>query len=363
MRIPLYKPFLDEEEKKNISSVIESGWLSSKGEAVQNFERKLENFLEVRKAIATDSGTSALHSALKVVGVEEGDEVIVPGFTFGATAMAVKQAEARVVPIDVEKETFGIDPDKLESKISRDTAAVIVAHLFGQPSKIEQIVNISEKYDVPVIEDAAQAFGSEYRGSKLGTFGDIGAFSFSWNKTITTGKGGAIVTQDEELASCIETFTCQGKLNGRKFEAGAGCNYRMDSLRASIGISQMEKYSEILYSREKVVKNYRDELEEIKNLEFMSCPENAKIVPWAFYILSDSRDRILEELQNVGITAECFYKPINEHGSFKSFKDLPVSKKLSEKGLVLPTYPEMTEKQVRKVSKVIEQALNSVKTT
>lgn len=338
MEIPVYRPFLDEEEEERIEETLQSGWISQKGDSVENFEERIKNFLEVEHGYATDSGTAALHAALEAVGVE-GKDVIVPGLTFGATALAVRQAGGNPKTVDIDEMTLGIDPERLEKRIDGETAAVLLVHLFGQPARIDEIMSIADDHNVPVIEDAAQAFGSAHRGEKLGTIADIGAFSFSWNKTVTTGKGGFIATEDDELGKQIEEMVCNGGSGDRKFST-KGYNYRMDSLRASVGLSQMQKYGEIQERKQRIYRKYRGELE---GLEAVDIPERRDTPLWCFYLMSERREEIRSHLEEEGIGSRTFDTPVNQLGIVKDGRDLPVSERVSEKGLVLPSQPGLED--------------------
>lgn len=356
MVIPVYRPFLDEKEMSRVEAVIEDGWISQAGETVRRFEDEVKTFTGVGHGMATDSGTAALHVALESLGIGEGDRVAVPGFTFGATAMAVKQAGATPVPVDVERDTLAMDPDGLEEMVD-EVSAVVVAHLFGQPARMDEIIDISEEHGVPVVEDAAQAFGSEYRGEKAGSLGDVGCFSFSWNKTVTAGKGGFVGTDDPEIAGKAEDLADQCGGEGR-FDVAKTYNYRMDSVRAAIGLSQLERYREIVERKDAIVETYREELRGAERIEVMEEPGYADVVPWVFYILVENRGEIRDLLAEEGIESEPFYRTIPEMGGFASSRELPVSREVSREGLMLPTYPDMEGSEVERVAETVIDAVD-----
>lgn len=353
--IPVYKPYLGKEEKENLNAVVESGWLSSEGEETEGFERRLREFLDVEHGIATDSGTAALHAALEAVGVE-GKKVIVPGLTFGATAEAVVQAGGKPVVVDIEEETLSIDPEELEKCINSDVAAVVIAHMFGRIGDIEKVKEIAEKYGAKVVEDAAQAFGSCYKDQMAGTLGDVGAFSFSWNKTITTGKGGFVTTEDDELWEKIELFVTNGSVQGQKFNT-RGFNYRLESVRASIGNSQLDRFEEISERKRKIFERYSRELSKPEGIEAPDIDE--KTEAWAYHIITEDKESLREKLEEEGIETRDSYTPLTELGIVRSEKNLPVTRRISEKGLILPSSPGLKDKEVEQIIKNIQSAMKT----
>lgn len=358
MEIPLYKPHIGDEAGKKVDEVLQSGWISSQGETVEEFESEIKDVLRADYCVAVDSGTAALQLALKSLDIGKEDKVAVPAFTFGATAMAVKNTGAQPVLVDVERERCGMDPGELRQKVKlEDLDAVIVVHLFGRPAKIEQIKEIADSNDMHVIEDAAQVLGTEFRGQMLGTFGEAAAFSFSWNKTVTTGKGGAVVTDNQDLAEKIAGIASQGSKK-RKFEMEEGFNYKMDSIRAGVGVSQMKNFEKIIKKKKQVTEHYREALSNINDIELPENIRGAKLAPWMFFITSGRRKDIQRALENEGIGFRRFYRPLSSLGSFESSGEFPVSKELREEGLMLPTHPKMGEEEVEKVSSTIRDAVN-----
>lgn len=355
MTIPVYKPYLDRDEERKASSVIDSGWLSCEGEQTEIFEERIRKFLEVDYGLATDSGTAALHTALEAVGVE-GKKVIVPGLTFGATVQAVKQAGGKPVIVDIEEENLSIDPKNLEQEIENDVAAVVVVHLFGRIGDMNQIKKIAGSADAKVVEDAAQAFGSSYKDLKAGTLGDIAAFSFSWNKTITTGKGGFVATDDPEMGSEIDSLVRNGTEDNRKFSS-RGFNYRLDSIRASIGNSQMDKFNEISQRKREIFDRYSRNLSKAEGIETPEIDENTEA--WAYHVLTDNRDKIREKLEEEGVATRDTYRPLTDLGIVRSEKELPVTQKISEKGLMLPSHPGLTDEEVDHIIENIRAALRT----
>jgi dTDP-4-amino-4,6-dideoxygalactose transaminase len=233
---------------------------------------------------------------------------------------------------------------------------VVVVHLFGRPAKIERIVELTDSHNVPLIEDAAQVLGTQFNSKKLGSFGDAAAFSFSWNKTVTTGKGGAVATSNEHIAESVNALASQGEKK-EKFEMEQGFNYKIDSVRAAVGVSQMKRFEEIVEKKRKIICSYRNKLSDIGEVEVMKEVEGAEVAPWMFFITSGCRKDIEEALEREDIGFRRFYQPINTLGAFESAESFPVTKRLREKGLLLPTYPDMSEKEVEKISSLIRKAV------
>lgn len=352
MRIPEYLPFLEDEEGRAARKTVDSGMISPSGEKVNTLEKKFSEILKVEHCVAVDSGTAALHTALESLDLNREGKVIVPCHTYGSTALAVKQAGMETVLVDVEEETLGLDPEKVEEKIDGDTEAIIVAHLMGRAADMEEINRIAEENNVKVIEDAAQALGREYNGEKLGTLGDVGCFSFAWNKNITTGKGGLVATNDREIAEESLKFSDYGINPGKRFEVEkTGYNYRMDNIRAAIGLKQLEKLEKILEEKRRISKMYRQELGDTDVAPAETDGSGA------FYILSGERDRLQDKLEEKGIGSRKLFPPLNRMKPFKQDSDFPVSEKLSRKGLVLPNYPEMSNQDVKEVCDTVKEYL------
>lgn len=354
MVVPVFEPQLGKDEEKQLKEAIRSGRISSSSRKTERFENKVKSFLDAETGFATDSGTAALYTALKAVGVSKGDKVVVPGLTFGATALAVRQVGAEPVLVDIEEERMCIDPMDLEDNLDSDVSAIIVVHLFGKPAEMDEIMEIALEKNIPVIEDSAQAFGSEYMGEKTGTIGDIGIFSFSWNKTLTTGKGGFVATDKSRYSDKIEELVCNGTVDGKKF-SNTGYNHRLDSIRASIGLAQLDRYSEIRDRKNRLREYYEEELSSI-GIGFMEEFENEELSPWALYILTDKRDKVANSLKKQDIDSRKFYPPLNELGIVSSERELEAAEKISRKGLILPSSEGVAgkEKVVKAVKKVLE---------
>ena len=245
--IPIAEPLLEEEELNNVMEAVKSGWISSKGKFIPEFEENFARYCGVKHSVATSNGTVALHLALATLGIKEGDEVIVPTLTFIATANAVRYTGAKPVFVDSNPDYWCIDPEKIEGAITPKTRAIIPVHLYGHPCDMEAIMAVAKKHDLYVIEDAAEAHGAEHKGRKVGSFGDIACFSFYGNKIITTGEGGMCLTDDEILAERMRILRDHGMNPGKRYWHDiVGFNYRMTNMQAAIGVAQLEKIDRVI---------------------------------------------------------------------------------------------------------------------
>ena len=241
-RIPVAEPFLRGNEQKYVQECFETGWISGSGAFVNAFEEKFAAFCNARYAVAVFNGTVALHLALLALGIQEGDEIIVPDLTYIASANAVTYCRAKPIFVDVDLRTWTLDPGDAERKITARTRAIMPVHLYGHPADMQPIMDLAKRHQLAVVEDAAEAHGAEYKGERVGGIGDISTFSFYGNKIITTGEGGMVVTNDEHLALHIKQLKGQGQDFERRYWFPiVGYNYRMTNVQAAIGLAQMEQ--------------------------------------------------------------------------------------------------------------------------
>lgn len=321
---PLHEPLFCGNENKYVQECIDTGWVSSVGKFVDRFEADLATYTGVKRAVAVVNGTAALHVCLILSDVQSDDEVLVPALTFIATANAVTYCHAVPHFVDSSQETLGIDPDTLESylaeigeirtdgcynkKTGRRIRAVVPMHTFGHPVDMDKMVNVCEKYKLALIEDAAESIGSFYKGKHTGNFGRIAAMSFNGNKTITTGGGGAVLTNDEEFGKLAKHITTQAKIPHRWAYAHdrIGYNYRMPNINAALGCAQLEKLSEYVEKKRRLAEKYCKALDSVSGVKFFVEPEFAKSNYWLNAILLDEdvaneRDHVLAALNDAGI--------------------------------------------------------------
>ncbi len=267
MRIPLSSPDINEQDIEAVAAVLRTPHLSL-GPKLLEFENLLAQYVGTSNAVAVSSGTSALHLCIRALGISDGDEVIVPSFAFIAVANAVRYERANPVFVDIDPTTLNLDPERVEAAITHRTKAIIVVHTFGVPADMDRILEISKRRGLWVIEDACEAIGAEYRGRKVGSFGDVGTFAFYPNKQITTGEGGAVVSNNPEIASRVRSFRNQGVTVGGSWLAHSdvGYNYRISEINCALGISQLDRVDSILLIVESVARRYDSALASIPEL-------------------------------------------------------------------------------------------------
>ena len=362
--IPVAEPSLGEEELENVIKAVKSGWISSKGEFIEKFERDFARYCGVKHGIATSSGTTALHLALAALGIGKGDEVIVPTLTFVATANSVTYCNAKPVFIDSHPEYWCMDPEKIEERITENTRAIICVHLYGHPCDMDWIRDIAEDHELYIIEDAAEAHGAEYKGRKVGSFGDISCFSFYGNKIITTGEGGMCLTNDEELAEKMRLLKDHGMSRERKYwHEVVGFNYRMTNLQAAVGVAQLRKLDEFIEKKRQIARWYAEGLRDLAEKGFVTLhPEMpwAKCVYWMYSILVEdkygiTRDRLMEKLERNGIETRPFFHPIHKMPPYKSNESLDIAEKLSKKGMNLASGLVSGKADINKVIRSIRE--------
>lgn len=358
IHISLAQPQLSGNEYKYLMDAFFSTWISSTGKYITEFEEKFSKYCNMKYGVTTSNGTTALHLALVTLGIGKGDEVIVPDITFAATINAVIYTGATPVIVDVEEDSWCIAPDEIEKAITLRTKAIIPVHIYGQPCNMERICDIARKHNIFIVEDCAEAHGAEWKNEKVGSFSVISCFSFFGNKVITTGEGGMCLTNDPELNKKMRVFRDHGMSKERKYyHEVIGFNYRMTNLQAAIGLAQVERIDEILKWREKVEKQYREELKNMDGivLQNNNLP-NRKKIAWLVSIMveANKRDKILEKLKENEIDARPFFVPLSDMEIYKSYaNNCIISKKISKRGINLPTTADVNEMIVKKIIKEV----------
>jgi len=353
--IPVAEPVLGEEELNNVVEAVKSGWISSKGKFVSEFEEEFARYCGVKHGVATANGTVALHLALVALGIGEGDEVIVPTLTFVATANAVRYTGAKPVFIDSHPDYWCLDPQKIEEAISSRTRAIIPVHLYGHPCDMDAINDIAKKHNLYIIEDAAEAHGAEYKGKKVGSFGDIACFSFYGNKLITTGEGGMCLTDDEALAEKMKILRSHGmNPNKRYWHDVIGFNYRMTNLQAAVGVAQLKKLDRFITRKREIAKTYNALLEDIKGINLPPEMPWAKNVYWMYSVLVTEefgidRDNWARELEAKGIETRPFFIPVHLMPHYNQGKIFLAAEELSQKGINLPSSIKLTELEIKSI--------------
>lgn len=361
--IPVYEPWTTELEQEYVNECVETNWISSQGKFVDEFERQFSDCVDCSHGIATANGTVALHLALEALGVGEGDEVIVPNLTFIATANAVRYTGAEPVPVDVDEKSWGLDPDRVADAVTERTRGIIPVHLYGYPCDMRALGDLASAYDLFVIEDAAEAHGSEFDGSPVGGIGDVAIFSFYGNKTLTTGEGGMVVTDDPELASECRSLRDHAMDESRRYvHHRIGYNYRMTNMQAAVGVAQLERREEIFRRKREVEAAYRSHLGECEAVAFCVSVDGADVVPWMAAITmagAASAQRVVQRLEAEGIETRPFFVPIDQQKPYADARTAigEVSVRLSEQGILLPSSPTLERNEIREISRVVETAL------
>ena len=372
--IPLFRISWDRAEVENIVESVTRGGYWANGPFVDRFEDRLESFLGVEHAVVCNSGTTALVSALRAHGIGPGDEVIVPSFTFIATANAVRLVGADPVFADIERERYGIDPGRLPDLVTEDTAAVIPVHYAGTPCQIEAISDVTADEGLLMIEDAAEAFGASQNGTSVGSFGDSAMVSFCQNKVVATGEGGAVVTDDDELAETVRLFRSHGRRSDGYFDSEStgeyteiGNNVRMADVVAALGVGQLDRVDWLIEGRRRVADTYADRLDAVEGVEPMEDPTNGRHVYQLYTVTLDpgiDRDSVVASLAAEGISSKVYFEPIHRSTYYRETYEKPVdhltvTEEIAARVLSLPMHPELTTGEIDRITGALSDAISS----
>lgn len=362
-KIPVAEPSIGEEELNLVAEAVRSGWVSSKGKFIGEFEEKFAKYIGTKYAIATSNGTSALHLALVALGIANGDEVIIPALTFASVANTVIYNRSKPVLVDSHPQYWCINPEKIENKISKRTKAIILVHLYGHPCDMETIMKIAKDHDLYLVEDCAEAHGAEYKGKKVGSFGDIACFSFYGNKIITTGEGGMCLTNDEELANKMKILRDHGmKPERRYWHEVVGFNYRMTNLQAALGVAQIKKIEKFIARKREIANLYNELLNDVKGITPSPEMPWAKNTYWLYTILVDkessakTRDNLSRRLEHNGIETRNIFYSLHTMPPYEAYADdvYPTAEKLSQTGLNLPSSVKLKNQDIRYIVDAIK---------
>ncbi len=350
--IPVAEPKIGARELELVSDCVISGWVSSKGKYVNQFESNFAQFCGVKYGVATFNGTIALHLVLAAMGIGAGDEVIVPSLTFVATANAVAYTGATPVFVDSELETWNIDPQKIESAITPRTKAIIPVHLYGHPADMDAVNAIAARHKLIVIEDAAEAHGATYKGKPVGSLSTAAIYSFMGNKIITTGEGGVVVTDDEALAQrCFFLQNHARQPDSPYWHTEIGFNYRMTNLQAALGVAQLEQIDEFIATRRCNAAHYMARLGDVPGLTMPPQADWAQTVYWMFAPLIEpefgiDRDTVMQKLRENNIESRPFFAPVHTMPMYAAGASLPVAESLSARGINLPSGTTLTADEI-----------------
>lgn len=358
MKYPVYIPLLDGNEKKYVNECIDTSWISSRGHFVSDFEKAFSSYIGVRYATGVCNGTVAIHLAMVALGIKSGDEVIVPTFTYVASANPILMVGATPVFVDSRMDSWQMDPEEIRRKINSRTKAIIAVHLYGHPCDMEPIMAIAKEFNLFVIEDCAEAIGSEYKGKKIGSFGTVACFSFFGNKTITCGEGGMVMTNNEKLYELLCHYKSQGVSREREYWHDVlGYNYRMTNIQAAIGLAQLEKIEEKVDKKIKLGKWYQNHLSDTP-LVFHKPLPNVVHTYWMCSVLArDAEERISlrKYLADNSIETRPTFPTIHEMPMYEIDEQFPKGKELSERGINLPSYPALEEQDIINICNTIKE--------
>ena len=354
--IPVSKPSIGEEEISYITNELREGWVSI-GECIPRFEEEFSKYSGSKYGVSVCNGTAALHLAIISLGIGEGDEVIVPVSTFIATANAVKMSGAKPVFVDISEDNWTIDYKKIEEKITDRTRAIIPVHLYGIPCDMDEIMEIARRNKLYVIEDCAEAHGAKYKGKMVGSFGEIGCFSFFGNKIITTGEGGMCITNNKELKNKMDLLKTHGmKKEKRYWHEFFAYNYCMSNIQAALGVAQLKKIDSFIKKRKEISEKYKEFLK-VKGISFIPTNPNKENVYWMNVILTDKKDEIVSKLKENNIDSRPFFYPINKMPPYFSNEKFPVAEKFNKKGINLPSYTDLSYEDINKICEIIKGVL------
>ncbi|MEM2896085.1 MAG: DegT/DnrJ/EryC1/StrS family aminotransferase [Candidatus Bathyarchaeia archaeon] len=370
--IKINEPCIGEEEIESVINVLKSGILSNRngsGPIVSNFERNFAKYVQAKYAVAFCSGTAALHAALLSIGVKANNDVIVPAFTFSATANSVVLAGAKPVFADIDESTYCVTSESIQRVITRKTKAIIPVHLYGLPVDLDPIIEMARKYDAYVIEDAAQAHGAMYKEKMIGCIGDLTCFSFYAGKNMTTGEGGIVTTKDEELYSNLRTIRSHGEEKPYRVTR-LGHNYRMPELSAAVGLAQLNKLPDFLKRRRKNARLLTEALSPLKKFILPTEPEGRKH-SWYLYTVRlkgvnvAKRNKVVEKLRAKGIEASVYYEspvhllPFYEEKFGYKKGMYPESEKASRQVFSLPIHPKVSDEDVEYMEETLKKILKT----
>ena len=373
-KILLASPHMSDEgyEQQFIKEAFDTNWIAPLGENVNKFEEEIANYVGVKTGAALSAGSAAIHLGLKALNVKQGDIVFCSSLTFSATCNPIIYQNATPVFIDSEYETWNMDPLALEKAFEKypNPKAVIVVHLYGTPAKMDEIIKICKKHNVPLIEDAAESLGSIYNGQQTGTFGEYGVFSFNGNKIITTSGGGMLVSNNEDGIKKVRFWATQSKEPVRHYEhKEIGYNYRMSNICAGIGRGQLKVLDKRIEKKTEIYNKYKNELEKVKEIKMQPIPKNTKPNHWLSVMTIDKDSKvkplnIMETLEKENIDSRPVWKPMHLQPVFKEYDFITakndgtsVSEDLFNRGVCLPSDTKMTEEEQERVIDIIKKCV------
>ena len=370
--IPVNEPLLNGNEKKYLEECIDTGWISSEGPFVRSFENGMADLTHRERAVAVTNGSSALDLAINALDIKSGDEVIMPTFTIISCAASIVRAGAKPVLVDSDSTTWNMDVSKIEKKITDKTKAIMVVHIFGLPVDMDPVLYLVKKYNLKLIEDAAQAIGLKYKGKPCGSFGDISTFSFYPNKHITTGEGGMVLMNDERLFDrCYSLRNLCFQSDKRFIHDEMGWNMRMSNVQAALGVAQLERIDSTIKKKRWIGEEYNKLLSDVDGIE-LPCPSTAyaKNIYWVFGIVladnvSCNADSVMARLSEKNIGTRPFFWSMHEQPVFQRLglfigESYPVSERISRRGFYIPSGVSISKKNIDVVSQSVARVMNEI---
>lgn len=370
--IPTCKPWLPGKEKEYVINAIDTNWISSSGDYIDKFEKKFADFCGNKYGISCSSGLGALHLACSALNLKKCDEVIVPTFTMAASINSIIFTGAKPVLVDADKDTYCIDVKKIEEKITKNTKAIMPVHIYGHPCDMDEIMKLARKYDLYIIEDAAEGHGAEYNGRKVGSIGDVGCFSFYANKILTTGEGGMCTTNNKDIAERIKRLRNHAFDLPRFIHNEIGFNYRLTNIQAAIGLAQVENVNMLVEARRNVGVRYNKRLKGIKGLILPIEKSYVKNVYWMYGIVLTnevkySKEEVMQKLKDLGVETRSFFIPMHKQPAYINkvvenvpdcIGSFPVSDKISKRGFYIPSSSNISDKEIEYICNSIGDILN-----
>ena len=369
--IPVNTPLLSGNEKKYINEAIDTGWISSEGPFVKKFEEQFSSYIGRKNGIAVSNGSAALDIAVKAIGINKGDEVILPTFTIISPAFSIIRQGGIPVLVDSDPITWGMDVAKIEEKITPKTKVILVVHIYGYPVDMDPVIELAKKYKLKIIEDAAEMHGQTYKGKKCGSFGDISIFSFYPNKHITTGEGGMILTDNNDLSEKCKQLRNLCFIPPKRFvHKEMGWNYRMTNLQAALGVAQLEQIDQFIKRKREIGSIYNSLLENIKNIDLMpKSVSYADNIYWIYGIMLNinqqkNAEDVINELKKHNIGSRPFFYPMHLQPVFQKMalfqnEKYPEAEKMAEYGFYIPCGLGISNEEINLVAQTLKKILKS----
>lgn len=364
--IPVNTPLINNKDALSVAKTIKSGWISSEGPSVKEFEKKIAKFLDRKFGCAVSSGTAALEIAIRSLGLNKNDEVIMPSFTIISNAMAIVKSSAKPILVDVNLNTWNIKIEDIEKKITKKTKCLMIPHIYGLANDMDKILKITKKYNLYLIEDAAEVFGLKYKNKQCGSFGDISILSFYANKHITTGEGGMLLTNNPKLNEKFKDYRnlCFGSKKNRFNHYDISWNYRYTNIQAALGLSQLKRIGKIIKKKHEIGNYYYKHFKNIKNIILQPNKLSyCKNIYWVFGIVLKKNNKnnissVIKKLQSKNIGTRPFFWPMHKQDAFKKknyFKNIKLSNSefISKNGFYLPSGLGLTSKELKFVKDTV----------